>query len=140
MWHRQTESSAAENIAVERSCACDNISALPVPIGLRPVGHICRKGKHHNDTSHNGRVCKVLTDAAEKLLYNDYRNNRADSRLPQRDGHGQVEREQKSGDNRAQVAESVAALHDSARQILGEHTGAHRYEADEQNARAEEPN
>lgn len=71
--------------------------------------------------ANQGRIDKILPNAAKKLLDHNDRHNAADRRNPQRDSGWQVEGEEDARYNGAQVSKRALPLHDFAAEKFTEH-------------------
>ncbi len=105
--------------------------------GVDPLGHLTRERDDHDDTGGGGRVGEVLTDAAEELLDDDDRGHAAESRLPERNGDGQVKRENHARDDRREVIDGDVALAELFKEELREDAGAGADRDHEQGAPSE---
>ena len=80
----------------------------PLPLHRRhPVVHLPGKAAHQDDPAEQGRIDEILAQPAEHLLGDHNGHHAAESRLPERDGGGQVIGQQQAGDDAGKVPPTV---------------------------------
>ena len=93
----------------KRCCTCYDI--VRVIERHYPMGHVACECKHKNYSSHDSRVGKILSQTAEKLLYDYDSNECADSSLPIRHCHREIERQKHTGHKCRNVLCGIWSFH-----------------------------
>ncbi|MPM32106.1 hypothetical protein SDC9_78665 [bioreactor metagenome] len=107
---------------------------------LRPGSHVPGEGGHHYGTAHQGRVYKVLADAAKELLGNHDGEKAAHKQRKIGHAHGADKRQQHTRDHCGKIAHGLLLLHKLAVYPLPRRAENHAGTGHSQRPKAKRPN
>jgi hypothetical protein len=95
------------------------------------------EGNYHKNSCRDGRVYKVAAYAAEEAFYDDYSKYASHDALPYRYSRRQIQREQKTRDSRAEVADCLILFHQYIEKSFHKNTARYANAYNEKRAKTE---